>query len=219
MSLLNDELLQDVTNMLANIPETVKVIVFTKPEGCDYCEQIVQLVMEVANTSERVTMEVFDFTQDTEKAAQYHIDKAPAIAILGKAEEDQPKDYGVRFFGLPSGYEFSTLLHGITTVSKGSADLDAATTTYLNELDQPVQIQVFVTPTCPYCPKSATTAFDMAVSSDMIKGEVIEASQFRELASQHNVRGVPLNIVNGKERVEGAAPPSMIINAIKSSLS
>jgi glutaredoxin-like protein len=213
MSLLNDETLQDVTKMLADMPEAVKVVVFTKPEDCDYCEQIVQLVMEVANTSEHVTMEVFDFTQDTEKATEYKIDKAPAIAIVSA------KDYGVRFFGLPSGYEFSTLLHGITTVSKGSADLDAATTAYLSELDQPVQIQVFVTPTCPYCPKSATTAFDMAVASDMVRGEVVESIEFRDLASEYNVMGVPLNVINGTERVEGAAPPTMIVNAIKTSLS
>ena len=213
MALLNEEILQDVTKMLANLPNTTRLVVFTKAEDCDYCEQIVQLVMEVANTSEKVTMEVYDFNKDEEKAAEYNIDKAPAIAIVGQ------KDYGVRFFGLPSGYEFSTLLHGIQSVSKGSSGLDAKTKTFLADLDRPAHIQVFVTPTCPYCPRSATMAIDMAIETEHVRGDIIEAAEFQELSNHYNVMGVPLNIVNETQRLEGAAPAEMVVNAIKTSLS
>jgi len=170
------------------------------------------LVMEVANTSEKVTMEVYDFNKDAEKAAEYNIDKAPAIAIVGE------KDYGVRFFGLPSGYEFSTLLHGIQSVSKGSSDLDAKTKTFLAGLDEPAHIQVFVTPTCPYCPRSATMAIDMAVDNEHVRGDIIEAAEFQELATHYNVMGVPLNIINETQRLEGAASAEMVVDAIKTSL-
>lgn len=212
MALLNDEILQDVTKMLSSLPNNVQLIVFTTPDKCDYCEQIVQLVMEVANTSDKVTMEVNDFTKDHAKVEEYNIDKAPAIAIVGE------KDYGIRFFGLPAGYEFSTLLHGITTVSKGSSDLDEQTKDYIANLKEDVHVQVFVTPTCPYCPGSATMAYSLAVESDKVRGEVVEASEFQELSGQYNVMGVPLNIINETERVEGSAPAAMMVEAIKRSL-
>jgi predicted DsbA family dithiol-disulfide isomerase len=60
---------------------------------------------------------------------------------------------------------------------------------------------------------------DMAVENQLINAEIVEASEFPDLANQFNVMGVPLNVVNGTERVEGAAPPQMIIDAIRKVLS
>jgi len=210
MALLNDEIRQQVQDMLADLPNKVSLAVFTKADDCQYCPIIVDLVNEVADTSEHVSVEVYDFDADTEKVAEYKVDKAPVIAIVGA------EDYGLRFFGIPSNYEFSTLLHGIQVAGRGnSSQLDDETKAYLASLDKPVHYQVFVTPTCPYCPGAATLAFDMAVESSHVRGEVIEASEFQELASKYEVMGVPLNVINDTQRVEGRAPAQMIVDAIK----
>ncbi len=212
MRLLNDQIARDVRNMLADLPNPVRLVVFTSPQNCEYCEQIVQLVTEVAETSDKVSVEQYDIHQAADKAKSLNVDTAPAIAILG------PKDYGLRFYGIPSGYEFSTLLHGIRKASSGQSELDSNTQDFLRGLTQPVELKVFVTPTCPYCPRGATLAYEMATVSDMVSAKIFEAMEFPVLAEQYNVMGVPLTVVNDRERIEGAAPPHMVVHAIQQAL-
>ncbi|MGC9348282.1 MAG: protein disulfide oxidoreductase [Anaerolineae bacterium] len=209
MALLNDEIVQNVTEMLSDLPNNVLLTVFTDSKHCEYCEQIVQLVNEVAATSDDVSVEQFEIHENADQAQAMNIERAPAIAITGV------KDFGMRFYGIPSGYEFSTLLHGIQRASDGSTELDSDTQSYLSSLTTPVDFQVFVTPTCPYCPRAAVLAMEMAVASDMVNADVIESAEFPDLASKYNVMGVPLSVINDKERVEGAAPPRMIVDAIR----
>jgi len=212
MALLNDEIVKNVTEMLANLNNDVRLVVFTTKNGCEYCKEIVQLAEEVSATSPKLTTEVYDVDTAPDKAAAYNITMAPAMVIIGA------RDYGLRYYGIPSGHEFSTLLYGIQRAGEGKADLDPQTMSFLDELTQPVNIQVFVTPTCPYCPRAAILAFDMAVASDKVVADVVESMEFPELANRFNVMGVPLNVINGTSRVEGAAPPHMIVDAIKAAL-
>jgi glutaredoxin-like protein len=209
MALLNDEIVHNVREMLADLPHTVQLAVFTDNQDCEYCPQIVQLLDEVAATSSMVSVEKYEIHSDATKARELYIEMAPAIAILGE------KDYGLRFYGIPSGYEFSTLLHGIQRAAHGKSELDDETKYYLAGVNNPVDLQVFVTPTCPYCPRAAVLAMEMAVESKYVNARIVEASEFPDLANKFNVMGVPLSVVNSTERVEGAAPPHMIVDAIR----
>ncbi len=212
MALLNDEIREQVTEMLGDLPNAVRLELFTKTEDCPYCDVIEELLTEVSDISDKIVVDVYDIDADAEKAAEYDLDKAPAIVLLGE------KDYGLRFFGVPSNYEFSTLLHGIQLASLGAPmQLDAETKSFLSELETPVDYQVFVTPTCPYCPGAAVLAFEMAVESDLVTANVVEASEFQELAGKYNVMGVPLNVINEEQRVEGRVSPDRIIEAIEAS--
>jgi glutaredoxin-like protein len=214
MALLNDEIRSDVVAMMSELPNSVTLTLFTDDEECEYCPQIVQLLEEVSDTSDKVNLEIFEINKNADQAEALNITKAPAIAILGEGD----KDYGMRFFGIPSGYEFSTLLNSIQRASLGSSDLDSSTKSFLSDLSKPVNLQVFVTPTCPYCPRAAVLAMNMAVESDLVNADVVESTEFAELANQYNVMGVPLSVINGTERVEGAAPPQQIVEAIRKSL-
>jgi len=57
------------------------------------------------------------------------------------------KDYGIRMYGLPSGYEFGTLVEAILDVSRGDSGLSDETRAGLKDLARPVHVQVFSTPT------------------------------------------------------------------------
>jgi glutaredoxin-like protein len=209
MALLDAETSGRVKNMLADLPAAVKLIAFTDDQHCDYCTEIVQLLTEVAAASDLVSVETYEIHRDAEKARDLHVERAPVIAFVGE------RDYGIRFYGIPSGYEFSTLLHGIHSAGHGQAHLDASTKTYLDGLKETVDYQVFVTPTCPYCPRSATLAIEMAVHSDLVNANIVEASEFPDLANKFEVMGVPLTVINSRERVEGAAPAQMIVDAMR----
>lgn len=212
MALLNGEIIQNVEQMLGDISQDVKLAVFTDDEHCDYCVEIVQLVNEVAATTDRVSVEQYEIHRDADQAQALNLKRAPAIAILGK------EDYGLRFYGIPSGYEFSTLLHSIQRASEGRSELDAQTKSYLAGLEKPVDLEVFVTPTCPHCPPAAVLAMEMAVESKLVNADIVEAFEFPNVANHYNVMGVPLSVVNGSERIEGAAPPQMVVDAIRKSI-
>ena len=200
MALLNEQIVNDVTKMMAELPNAVRLVVFTSQTGCEYCKEIVQLAQEVAATSEKLTTEVYDIAAKPEKAKELNITEAPVIAILGQ------RDYGLRYYGIPSGHEFSTLLYGIQKAGSGTAtDLDTDTMTFLQGLDKPVNIQVFVTPTCPYCPRSAVLAYEMAVASDNVVADVVESMEFPDWANRFNVMGVPLSVINNQN--VSKAPP------------
>lgn len=68
-----------------------------------------------------------------------------------------------------------------------------------------------MTPTCPYCPRAVLLAHKMAVASDLVTADAIDATEFPELADRYHVHGVPRTVVNDTVRVEGAVPEAMLM--------
>jgi len=124
----------------------VKLAMFTQTVECQFCAETRQMVEEIAALSDKIEPVVYNFIDNEAVAQSYGIDKIPAIAILG-AQDGQEKDYGIRFYGIPSGYEFTSVIEGIIDVSKGESSLKPKTKATLAGLTEPVHIQVFVTPT------------------------------------------------------------------------
>ena len=145
MPLLDEKTKNDVAALLSEINGAAKMIVFTQDFECQFCRETREIAEEIAALSDKVSVEVLDFQEDAEKAEALRIDKIPAMAILGENGED----YGVRYYGIPSGYEFSSLLHDLKAVAAGPAgsELSEETLKYLDELEGELHLQVFVTPT------------------------------------------------------------------------
>ncbi len=141
MALLNAEIRKDVKAALADVKQPVVFKVFTQEMECQYCKETRELVEEVSALSDNVSVEVYDLVKDQAVAETLGIDKAPAIAVIGK------KDYGIRMFGIPSGYEFGSLIESIKLVSEGESGLSPETKEQVAKLTKPVTIQVFITPT------------------------------------------------------------------------
>ena len=128
----------------------------------------------------------------------------------------EDKDYGIRFSGIPSGYEFTTIIEAINMVSKGDSGLKEKSKQKLKAVNKPLHIQVYITPTCPYCPRAAILSYQMAFESDYITADVIEAIEFPYLANKYNVYGVPKMVVNEGVQFEGALPePAFIKEVLK----
>ncbi|TRO48899.1 glutaredoxin, partial [Candidatus Bathyarchaeota archaeon] len=165
---------------------------------CRFCSDTRQLVQELATLNDKITVEVYDFVSDAQKAKEYGVEKIPALAIIGE------KDYGVRIYGIPYGYELQTLIEAIITVSNGKTDLTGKTKSILKEVKVPVHIQVFVSLTCNHCPVAAAVAHKLAVESDFVRADVIDGSEFPQLAQKYAVMGVPKIIINEKIEFVGA---------------
>ena len=209
MSLLDEKVREQVVSELADLKKPVKLIMFTQDFECQYCAETRQLCEEIAALSDHVSVEVHDFVADKDKVDEYGIDKIPAVAVIGA------KDYGVRYFGIPSGYEFTSLLDSIKTVSAGEVALLPETTAFLKDLKKPLHIQVFVTPTCPYCSQAVMLAHHLAIASDMVTADMVEAIEFPHLVQKYSVMGVPRSVINETVHQEGAAPEPMLLERLK----
>jgi alkyl hydroperoxide reductase subunit AhpF len=142
MALISDEVAQQLRQEFEGLHNPVRLLVFSQALADPGSEQVKRLVEELAALDERITVESHNFVTDTEQVAALGIQRTPAIAVLG-AE----KDYGVRLYGLPSGYEFGSLIDSILMVSAGESGLSDETKAALAAIERPVHVQVFSTPT------------------------------------------------------------------------
>jgi glutaredoxin-like protein len=186
----------------------VRLIMFTQEVECQFCSETRQLIGELASLSDRVKVEVYDFVADAEKARMFGVEKIPALVIMAD------KDYGMRFYGFPYGYEFRTLVDAILLASSGRTDLAEGTKQKIREINVPVSIQVFVTLTCPHCSSAATIANQFAVENGLIRAEIIEANEFPHLAMKYGVMGVPKIVVNDKVEFVGAVPENLFLEQV-----
>jgi len=97
-----------------------------------------ELAAAMAECGEHITVEEHDI--GSPEAVEYRVDKAPAFALVGA------RDYGVRYYGLPHGYEASAFIADLVDVSRGTSDLSPATVAAIKLLDEDLHLQVFVTP-------------------------------------------------------------------------
>jgi len=216
--LITSEIAGQIEEIFADLERGVKIVFFTKQEDCDYCGEIDQLIGEVAELSDMISVEVNDLADTADLAEQYGVKYAPTLVILAQ-DGDTLTDYGVRLLGAPAGHEFTTLIHDIIYVSKGRTDLDEDTRSYLQDLTEPLLLQVFVTPTCPYCPQAVLLAHQMAMESSLVQAEMVEATEYTDLANQFMVSGVPQTTINaGSARVVGAVPAHTLVEQIQAAL-
>ncbi|CUS76634.1 Glutaredoxin-like domain protein [Candidatus Kryptobacter tengchongensis] len=192
-----------------NLVNKVRVIHFTRELDCQYCRETKQLLTELSELSDKIQLEIYNFYTDTDKVEQFKIDKVPATVI---ASED--RDYGIRYFGIPSGYEFASFLLDIEMVSRGVSGLSQRSIEKIKEIDVPVHIQVFVTPTCPYCPSAVHLAHQLAMENDLITADMVEAIEFPDLAEKYMVMGVPKVVMNDVYYFEGALPERHYVDKV-----
>ena len=199
-----------------NLTGEVNLILFVDtPDKCQYCNDTVQLLTELANINPKLKLTVYDINKNQKEAKFLGVDKTPGLVIGGK------KIYNMYYFGIPAGHEFAALLEDIVDASNGETRLSEATKEKLKSIKEPIEIKVFVTPTCPYCPRAVRTAHQFAMENDKIKSAMIEAMEFYDLANQYSVMAVPKIVINDDVSFEGALPEEnfleYVLSAVKSS--
>jgi glutaredoxin-like protein len=208
MGLIRDEDAVQIRERLQQMVSPVKLVHFTQELNLELGAETLQLVKELAALSDKLSLQVFNFLLDTEKAAEYGVDKVPATVIRNE------KDYGIRFYGLPAGYEFSTLLDAVLVVSKGDSGLQANSRNKLAQLSKPLHLEVFVTPTCPHCPQAVHLAYQFAMENEKVRADGIEATEFPDWTTKYRVHAVPKTIVNGSFSIEGSLPEEHFLDEI-----
>lgn len=143
MALLSDEDRQVIRTHLADLKHDVKLVLFNQTIGGPETGAIAkQILDELAGLSERLTIEECNFVLDKERAAGFGVDKIPAIVVLRDGEDTR-----IRFYGAPAGYEFMSLVEAIILAGDDDSGLSDESKALLAALEQPLALDVFVTPT------------------------------------------------------------------------
>ncbi len=218
--LLDDNIKKQVKELFADLQHPVKILFFgSSKTNCEYCEETKGLISELVELDDRFSIDVYDLENDAEIAKQYQITKAPTT-VIAAVKGDEIINYGVQYAGIPAGHEFTSLVNSMLMVSKQDSGLSPQVREQLAKLENPVNLKVFVTPTCPYCPRAVIVAHQMAIESKYVVGEMVEAMEFPELSNQFAVSGVPHTVINdGSGEVVGAVPENHLMDEINKSLS
>ncbi len=203
MTHLSDEDREYLRQKFCELERPVRLIDFSQQFECTYCEAMHEILSELKELSEKITLTVYDLLEDSSEAEKYGIDMIPGLVVANE------KDYGIRYFGIPGGYEFSSLIEAIIDVSKGDTELSKETKQALKKLEKPIHIRVFITLSCPYCPRAVRMAHQMAMESEMV-----EAAEFPHLVQRYNVGAVPKVVINDTIEFEGALPEHLYLDHV-----
>jgi len=220
VSLISEKDQQTLQKLFEELEGDVTIINFIQRESplilpgqeCDYCKETRELLEEVTALSDKLHLELKDLVRDKQEADSLGVTRIPAFVLQGSGQGK------IRFFGIPAGYEFSTLVEDLIDLSKGTTNLSEKTRTALKEVDQDLHIQVFVTPTCPYCPSAARLAHKLAMENEHITADVIEISEFVDLAQLYRVQGVPKTVIDDCVEFAGALPEPRFVQQVLQAL-
>jgi glutaredoxin-like protein len=211
MALLSEHDRQTVRGHLAVIEEPVRFLFFTQTIGAPETVMVAKQVLdEIVSLCDLLKVEEVNFVLEQDRAVQYGVEQIPTIVLL---RGDQ--DTRIRFLGAPAGYEFMSLIEAVILAGTNDSGLTPESRALVAEhVTEPLDIQVFVTPTCPHCPRAVTLAHRLAVESSFITASCVEATEFMDLSRRFRVTGVPKTVVNGSIEILGALPESQFVRTV-----
>lgn len=147
MSLLSDADRTRVQEFLGAMTAPVRIDFFTQSFDCETCDDAKRVLDELVPLDDRLSLVAYNLVLDKEAASERGIERAPGLALLRVEADGGLTDVGVRFYGPPVGYEFTSLLDSILLVSRGDSGLSAESREALAAVTSPLHLQVFTTPT------------------------------------------------------------------------
>lgn len=210
MSILNEQIAGQLKEIFADMKKDVTLAVFTKKDACETCEDTLSFMKEIEELSDSIHLESFDLDTDKEKAEAFQVQMAPSIVLLN----DKKEYLGIKFNGIPAGHEINSFIPAILEVSGSGEALPENFMKQISDIKKPVNIKVFVTLSCPHCAGAVQKAHKLALESELIDAEMVEAQTFYELSDKFNVSSVPKVVINDQYEFVGNQPLEVFLEEI-----
>jgi alkyl hydroperoxide reductase subunit AhpF len=147
MSLLSPADQEKLRESFDEMTASVRVLFFTQTLDCEPCEQTRKILDELPPLSDKIAVEEVNFVLEKDRAAQYGIDRVPALALLTQDASGDARDTRIRFLGTPAGYEFVSLVQALMLAGGHDSQLTPANRARIAAVNTATTIQVFSTPT------------------------------------------------------------------------
>jgi glutaredoxin-like protein len=175
---------------------------------CPYCKPTEDMLRELAGLSDFISLRIHQFDDNPEEKSKFGVERVPGTVLRG------PGPGFFKYYGIPGGTEFPAFVESLVDLSRWEVLLSPESAQSLLDLKTDVSVQVFVTPTCPYCPGMARAAIMMGMVTEHVKAEVIEINEFPDLADRYKVEAVPLTVINDSVSIAGALPEQQLVEQV-----
>lgn len=210
MALFDSKIQQQLKEILGKMKDNVTLLYFTQEIECPMCRETRMFLEEIVPLSDKLALETYNFVIDAEASGKYGVERIPAIVVLDKNKTD----YGIKFYGLPGGYEINSFMGTILEVSGTKEEIPASIIQKIKAVDFDVHIQVFVGLGCPHCPGAVSVAHRLALENSRITSDMIDAGNFVPLSQKYNVTGVPKIVFNDRFELIGSHPLETFLEVI-----
>lgn len=211
MGMFDEKTKKKLTEILSEMKEEVKIIFFTDNKEENATKETGLFLDEIGLMSNKILIEKKEIGKDKITDEQYDVDKVPAMILV----DSKGKNTGVRYFGLPGGYEINSFVKGILEVSGKRDKIPDELISRINKIDKKIHIQVFVSMTCPYCPGAVMAAHILALENNNITADMIESSSLKQYAEKYSVNGVPKTVINNTMEFIGARPLTELLKMLE----
>ncbi len=211
MPLFEEKVKTQLAQILSKLSERVNLLYFTQELECGTCKDTHAFLDEIIALSDKLGLTIFDFVKDKEKADYYKVERIPAILFL----DSKNNDTGIRFYGMPAGYEINSFIQSLMEVSGVRQPLPEPLATRIANIAKDIHIQVFVSLTCPYCPNAVSAAHRLALESTRVTADMVDTTLFPQLAVKYTVSAVPKIIINESHELIGAQPIEKLLDVIE----
>lgn len=177
-------------------------------EECEYCDDIREMLEDLARLSDKVTLRVHEFEKAAAEAARYGAVRVPATVVRGVLNRP------VLFYGLPGGTLFAALIDVCVGVSRGDTEMQPAFKKKLKRVKRDVTVQLFTTPEDPDGPDIARALAALAIENGHVRLSIVETAEFPALAQQLGIERVPVTVIDGRTSLQGAVPPPTLLEQI-----
>jgi alkyl hydroperoxide reductase subunit F len=209
MSLFPPDVEKQIKEILTGLEKPVQIVFFKKADDCLTCPEQEKLLVALTGFSDKLSLKVYEMVLHGDQAMNYKINRVPATIIKDET------DYGIRFYGLTAGHEFSSLLSTIWLISNGT-NIHPQLGEMIASIRKPTNIKVMTTLTCPYCPQMVQAAHVMAYLNPMITAEAFDVAEYPDLDQRYQVTSVPMTIINDTGVLEGAVSlPELFIAVLR----
>lgn len=211
MGMFNEEIKGQLKEVFNGMKEDVTIALFTKTGECNTCPEAEGYMDEIEALSERIHLKKYDLEKDVELAKRFNILMTPSVALLDSNEQYK----GLKFNGIPGGHEINSFIPALLEMSGAGGEVSEEMKSRIEAISKPVNIKVFVTLGCPHCPEAVQKAQKLALMSDHIDAEMIEAQTFSEISDQFNVSSVPKIIINDSIEFLGNQPFEIFLSEVE----
>lgn len=214
MSLLSADDRAILKQQFATMTRRVRLLFFTQAIGCEPCLPTRQILDALVELSDRLDVEERNPLLDHDDAQRYGIEWAPSIVPLWLDDEGQPHDSRLRIVGMPTGFEFVALIKAITVAGGSPLTLSPDSQRAAADVQEPLTLTVFSTPSCPHCPGAAALAFELAAAGPQITATSIEATSFPDVVRRFHITGVPKTISSAGADILGVHPEGLFVEQV-----
>ncbi|GAL11497.1 alkyl hydroperoxide reductase protein F [Vibrio astriarenae] len=165
---------------------------------------------ETANKLDGLAQDIASLTDKISVKRDDHAsDRKPVMQVIS-AE----KGTAIGFAGLPMGHEFTSLVLALLHSGGHPIKLEAEVIEQIKQLDQPLNVEIFISLSCQNCPEVVQAFNMMSAINPLINATMIDGAAFQDEVKQRDIMAVPSVFINGELFGQGRMSLAEILNKV-----